>query len=54
MMFMPIIYTCYALQMTMNAPWELTTVIQMLSVLTSREASHVHATLASQEMEPAV
>ena len=40
--------------MTMNALWTLTTVTQMLSALTPQAALHVHATLASQEMESVV
>ena len=38
----------------MNAPWTLTTVTQMLCALTPQAALHVHATLASQEMESVV
>ena len=47
----PIVCICYLLKMTMNVHWTLTTVTQMLCALTPQAALHVHATLASQEME---
>ena len=50
----PIVDICYLLKMTMNAPWTLTTVTQMLCALTHKAALHVHATLASREMESVV
>ena len=48
------IHTPYVLQMMMNALRELTTVTQMLCAVTSQATLHVHAILASQEMEPVV